>query len=68
MREFVGMVDDEWLREHEDLQDWADGLALIEDDHRTARAGTRARAVYESSFTPEISLERLEAAYETAIG
>lgn len=68
MREFVGMVDDEWLREPEDLQDWADGLALIEDDHRTARAGTRARAVYESSFTPEISLERLEAAYETAIG
>lgn len=68
MREFVGMVDDEWLREPEDRESWEYGLALIADDDRTAQAGERARAAYESSFTPEIALKRLEAAYETAVG
>lgn len=67
MREFVGMVDDEWLREPGDLESWVEGLALIEDDDRTAQAGVRARAAYESSFTPDIAVKRLEAAYETAV-
>lgn len=64
MREFVGMVGDEWLREPEDMESWAGGLALIEDDDRTAEAGELARLAYESSFTSDIAVKRLEAAYE----
>lgn len=67
MTELVGLVDNEWLRAPEDVGDWTQGLSLVEDDRRVARAGRRARAAYESAFTPDMELNRLESAYETAI-
>ncbi len=67
MSELVGRVDDAWLREPDDIESWTRGLDLIEDDRRTATAGNLARTAYELSFTPDIELNRLERAYETAI-
>lgn len=68
MTEALGPIGAEWVCSPGDLDDWLRGLLLIGDDDRVERAGRLARKAFSESYSSEVVLDKLERAYERAMG
>lgn len=67
MTDMVAPVGSEWLRKPMDMSDWKQGLQMVADGKNLAAAGEKARQTYVESFTSDVALGHLQAAYETAM-
>jgi glycosyltransferase involved in cell wall biosynthesis len=65
--EIVAPLGPDWLAKPGDPDDLAKGLALINDDEEVARAGAKARSLYEAHYSEAQGLADLESVYRRVV-